>query len=308
MLGGVGQAGSDRVAQQRDGQLVAVGLDHAQPVPVRAHPRPRGVEHLARHGPRREPAVVDVDDVAVDRVHHHRVAAPALHLGGQVPVADRLAVDRGQRRPPGGQRLVELPRRGARAAGLQVRRPGRRAAPARPSSSGPGTASGCGSRARGSRPRGTRTPTGCSPRRARRRCRAPSPPTAARRCGRRPPRGGRARWRRRRCPGGRRRAGGSRGRPPAGRLADHVPARGHVALAGLRHAGADAGLQVLAGGHRCPPSPRGRDPRARAAGSEDDRTRRPPRTSIPSASARPGGVDARSGGQARRSAAPDPTS
>ena len=90
-------------------------------------------------------------------------------------------------------------------------------------------------------------------------------------------------------------------------LADHVPMRGHVALSGLRHAGADAGLQVLTGGHRCPPSPRGRDPRARAAGSEDDRTRRPPRTSIPSASARPGGVDARSGGQARRSAAPDPT-
>ena len=158
---------------------VAVGLDHAQPVLVGADPRPRGVERrrarrsAARARGRRRARL------ALARVDDHRVAAEAVSRR-QVPVADRLEVDRRERRPPLGQRLVELPRPRSSAARL-VRRPARRAARAAFIQR-----SGYCQRLRKPStriaPRGPRTPTGCSRRPARRRRRAPSPPTAARRC------------------------------------------------------------------------------------------------------------------------------
>jgi hypothetical protein len=121
VLGGVGKAGPDGAAQQAGVERVA-RLDHAQAVLVGGHAGAGGVEGRPRHGPGRQPAVVDERHPVLERVHDHGVAAAARQLGRQVPVADRAAVDRGQRRPPGGDRVVELPRRGPRPARLVMGR------------------------------------------------------------------------------------------------------------------------------------------------------------------------------------------
>ena len=78
---------------------------------------------------------------------------------------------------------------------------------------------------------------------------------------------------------------------------DDVAARRRVALPGAGHARTDAGLQVLALGHRWVllRHPAAGDPRARAARRARiiEALLVPPRTGIPFASARPGGVGAR---------------
>ena len=99
------------------GRTTVPGADGEQGIPIADHPGSRSVKGVAGHGQRGQGPVVDVDPPVLLGVRDHRMAAAAVEPGRQMPVAEQVSVGPDDDRLSGPELPPELRRRAHRSGG-----------------------------------------------------------------------------------------------------------------------------------------------------------------------------------------------